>query len=217
MAGRPACAGACFARHAGPTCALYAHNVNCHSKKDNMCFDEIADPQPDLDSVRPRCSRRCSDTRSADKANPARHHLLDPFRFPRVIYCMQDVISQFPARRLTPDEHALVVEWLAAAGDVASAYVSNRRSDDPALHHRIIIAAGPGGAPSHFVHASSGRDIWIVFSSGRRTRIRRYQTLRAALNSIRPVLVDAGSPSAAVKSKATSSKRKRVSSKPKVG
>jgi hypothetical protein len=127
---------------------------------------------------------------------------------------MQDAISQFPARRLTPDEYALVVEWLAAAGDVTSAYVSKRRSDDPALHHRIIIATGPGNAPSHFVHASSGRDIWIIFSSGRRTKIRRFQTLRAALNSIRPVLLDAGRPSGDVKSKVASSRRRRATSKP---
>jgi hypothetical protein len=130
---------------------------------------------------------------------------------------MKDAISQFPARRLTPDEHALVVEWFAAAGDVTSAYVSKRRSDDPALHHRIIIATGPGNAPSHFVHAPSGRDIWIVFSSGRRTKIRRFRTLRTALNSIRPVLVEAGTPGVAAKLKVASSKRKRATSKPKVG
>ena len=41
-------------------------------------------------------------------------------------------IRHFPARLLTPDEHALLAEWLSAAGDIASAYVSNRRGDDPA-------------------------------------------------------------------------------------
>jgi hypothetical protein len=46
---------------------------------------------------------------------------------------MRDAIGKFPARRLTPDEHALRVDWLAASGDVTSAYVSNRSSDDPAL------------------------------------------------------------------------------------
>jgi hypothetical protein len=37
-----------------------------------------------------------------------------------------------------------------------------------------------------------GRKIWMVFSAGRRTRIQRFQTLRAALNSIRPVLAEPG-------------------------
>jgi hypothetical protein len=103
---------------------------------------------------------------------------------------VRDAVNQFPARRLTPDEHALVIEWLAAAGDVTSAYVSQRRGDDPALHQRIIITTGPDDEPSHVVHAPSGRDIWLVFSAGLRTKLRRFQTLRAALNSIRPVLAE---------------------------
>jgi hypothetical protein len=106
---------------------------------------------------------------------------------------VKDAVSQFPARKLTPDERALVFEWLAAAGDVTTAYVSRRRADDPALHERIIICTGPGDEPSHIVHAPSGRDIWFVFSLGQRTKLRRFQTLLTALNSIRPVLVDADS------------------------
>jgi hypothetical protein len=94
-----------------------------------------------------------------------------------------------------------VAEWLAAAGDVTSAYVSNRRNDDPALHHRIIIATGPGDGPSHLVHAPSGRNIWVVFSAGPRTRVHRFQTLRAALNSIRPVLGKVGAANVPVKAK----------------
>ena len=46
---------------------------------------------------------------------------------------MRDVFRHSPARPLTPAEHAIVTEWLAAAGDIASAYVSDRRSDDPVL------------------------------------------------------------------------------------
>jgi hypothetical protein len=129
---------------------------------------------------------------------------------------MRDAVNQFPTRRLTPDEHALVVEWFAAAGHVASAYVSNRRSDDPALYHRIIIATGPGDEPSHIVHAPRGRNIWIVVSSGPRTKLRRFQTLRTALNSIQPVLVDARL--AHVAAKLQSARGKKVTpSKPKVG
>ena len=103
---------------------------------------------------------------------------------------MRDKLRTYPARRLTPDEHALVAEWLAAAGDIASAYVANRRNDDPDYYQRVVITSVPGEDPSHVVHAAPGRDIWMVFTAGRRTRVQRFPTLRAALNAIRPVLVD---------------------------
>jgi hypothetical protein len=86
-----------------------------------------------------------------------------------------------------------VAEWIAAAGDIASAYVSNRRSDDPAIYHRIAITASMSDEPSHYVQALAGRDIFMVITSGpaRRTNVKRFPTLRTALNSIRPVLVEA--------------------------
>jgi hypothetical protein len=98
-------------------------------------------------------------------------------------------LLRFPARPPTPNERTIAAEWLAAAGDVAFAYVSSRREDDPALLHRIVIGAGPDHRPSHLVHAPPARDIWMVFSLGRRSEIGRYATLRAALNSIHPVLL----------------------------
>ena len=104
---------------------------------------------------------------------------------------MRDVIRHLPARLLTPVERALVADWFAAAGDIAEAYVSTRRADDPALHHRLVIITKSDDGPSHLIHAPSGRDIWIVFALGRRTKIKRFQTLQAALNSVRPVLVKA--------------------------
>lgn len=99
-------------------------------------------------------------------------------------------MQKFPARPPTPDERAVLAEWLAAAGDVALAFVSSRQNDDPTLKHRIVIISPDSGEPSHFVFAPAGRDIWIVLAKGQRTKLRRYKTLRAALNSIRPVLVD---------------------------
>ena len=103
---------------------------------------------------------------------------------------MQDAIRYFPPRPLTPDERALVAEWLALAGDIADTYVSNRRSDDPALYRRIVIVSKPDEGPSHLIHAPPSRAVWIVFTIGRRTKIQRFPTLRAALNSVRPVLRD---------------------------
>ena len=106
---------------------------------------------------------------------------------------MKDMIRDLPARLLAPDERALVAEWLSGAGDITEAYVSDRRGDDPALSHRIIIVTNPDAGPTHLVHAPLGRDIWIVLTLGRRTKIQRFSTLRAASNSVRPVLVRAGS------------------------
>ena len=104
---------------------------------------------------------------------------------------MRETIRHLPARLLNPDERALVAEWFAAAGDIASAYVSSRLGDDPALLHPIVVVTKAADGPSHIVYAASGRDLWIVFLAGRRTRIRRFLDLRAALNFIRPVLVEA--------------------------
>jgi len=103
---------------------------------------------------------------------------------------MPNTVRRFPARPLTPKERACVAEWIAAAGDVALTYVSSRQSDDPAHRHRIVVLSNVGEKPSHFVHAPPNRDIWMVISPGRRTKIQRFRALRDALNSIRPVLAD---------------------------
>lgn len=104
---------------------------------------------------------------------------------------MQDALRHFPARPLMPAERALLEQWLANAGDIASAYVSNRLDDDPALYRRIVIISKVDEGPSHLVHTPPGRAIWLVFSFERKPRIKRFRTLRDALNSIRPVLPDA--------------------------
>ena len=97
------------------------------------------------------------------------------------------------ARVLTLAERALVAEWIACAGDIGEAYVSGRRDDDPALRNRVVIVTRPEDGPTHLVHAPTRRGIWIVLSLGIRTKIQRFSTLRGALNSVRPVLVRAGS------------------------
>jgi hypothetical protein len=101
---------------------------------------------------------------------------------------MLDALHHFPARPLRPNEHALVAEWLAGAGDIAAAYVSNRRTDDPAYYRRIVVVSKPDDGPSHLIHAPAGRTIWIVFVPGPRAKFRAFRSLRSALNSIRPVL-----------------------------
>jgi hypothetical protein len=105
---------------------------------------------------------------------------------------MKDMIRHLSARLLAPDERTLVAEWLSGAGDITEAYVSDRRGDDPALYHRIVIVTNPDAGPAYLVHAPSGQDIWIVLTLGGRTKIQRFRTLRAALNFVRPVLVEPG-------------------------
>jgi hypothetical protein len=117
---------------------------------------------------------------------------MSPNPFCAISKQMKDV-RHLPARFLTPDEHALVAEWIAGAGDIAKAYVSDRHDDDSALYRRIVIVQKSADGPTHLVHAPPGRDIWIVLSLGRRTKVQRFRTLRAALNSVRPVLVEVGS------------------------
>jgi hypothetical protein len=99
----------------------------------------------------------------------------------------EQVLRTFPPRPLNPDERELVASWLAMTGDVASAYVSERRSDDPAIFHRIVVALGPGPAPSYLIHAPTGVSCWLVLTLGENADVRRYDSLRTALNSIRPV------------------------------
>jgi hypothetical protein len=97
------------------------------------------------------------------------------------------VLRTFPPRPLNPDERELVSSWLASTGDISSAYVSERRSDDPAIYHRIVVALGPGPAPSYLIHAPTGVTCWLVTKVGGDPEVHRYDSLRAALNSIRPV------------------------------
>jgi hypothetical protein len=98
-----------------------------------------------------------------------------------------DVLRTFAPRPLNPDERALVDTWLAVACDVASAYVSERRSDDPALYRRIVVAIGPEPGPSFLIHAPAGMNCWLVTPVGHGSNVQRFDTLRTALNSIRPV------------------------------
>jgi hypothetical protein len=70
------------------------------------------------------------------------------------------------ARVLTLAERTLVAEWIACAGDIAEAYVSNRRTDDPALRNRVVIVTRPEDGPTHLFHAPARRGIWIVLSFG---------------------------------------------------
>ncbi len=78
--------------------------------------------------------------------------------------------------------------WLAAAGDIASAYVSDRRTDDPAISRCIVIVTNQAQGPSHLIHAPITENVWIVYTLGKESDVQTFSSLTAALNSIRPVL-----------------------------
>jgi hypothetical protein len=98
-----------------------------------------------------------------------------------------DLQQTFPARPLRPDERDLVAEWLAAAGNVSSAYVSERRTDDPAIYRRIAISADGDGAFTHLIHAPFHSDVWIVLHVRHKPEIHHFESLQDALNFVRPV------------------------------
>jgi hypothetical protein len=100
-----------------------------------------------------------------------------------------DVLRTFPPRPPNPDERALVSEWLAATCNVASAFVSERRSDDPAIYRRIVVTVGPQRTPSYLIHAPAGMSCWLVSSIGHGSEVTCYDSLKSALNSIRKVFV----------------------------
>jgi hypothetical protein len=49
---------------------------------------------------------------------------------------MPAVLLRYPPRELSPLERELTNEWLALAADISDAYVSARKTDDPALRRR---------------------------------------------------------------------------------
>jgi len=99
-----------------------------------------------------------------------------------------DVLRTFAPRPLRQDEHALVEEWRSRTIDIASAHVCEQRSDDPSFYRKIVIATGSTSAPLHLIHAPSGLDCWIVVRQAPKSDAQRFNTLKAALNSIWPVL-----------------------------
>jgi len=86
----------------------------------------------------------------------------------------------------------MLAEWFAATHQqglgITKAYVNERRGDDPMIVGRIVIVAWPSNAPAHVVYSPAGSTFWAVASPGLSGDLQRVRTLRAALNSIRPVL-----------------------------
>lgn len=103
-----------------------------------------------------------------------------------------NVILTFPPRPVSQWERALVTEWYAATQregiDVTRAFVSERRGDDPKIAGRIVVVIRPSKEPTHLVYSPAQAAFWVVATGNDWKQLQRFRTLRAALNSIRPVL-----------------------------
>lgn len=103
-----------------------------------------------------------------------------------------NVLLTFPPRAISQWERALVAEWFAATqrteAGIASAYVSERRGDDPMVVGRIVIADRPANGPSHLIYSPAELTFWVMSSAPTWGELKRFRTLRDALNSIQPVL-----------------------------
>ena len=102
------------------------------------------------------------------------------------------ILLTFPPRSVSQWERALLAEWFAATQrdglDVARAYVSERRGDDPRFLGKIVVVMQARREPSFLVHSPRETAFWVVTEAPLWDHVQRYRTLRAALNSIRPAL-----------------------------
>jgi len=99
-----------------------------------------------------------------------------------------EVLRTLPPRLLRADERKLLADWLSAAGDIALAYVCERLSDDPAMYRRIVIFEEVSLGPSYLIHTPTSVDTWIALNVRYAPEVRSFDSLRDALNSVRPVL-----------------------------
>lgn len=103
-----------------------------------------------------------------------------------------NVILTYPPRPISQWERALLAEWFAATQrdglDVSRAFVSERRGDEPRMLGKIVVVMRGGREPAHLVYSPRETAFWVVTSAPNWDHVHRHRTLRAALNSIRPVL-----------------------------
>lgn len=96
-----------------------------------------------------------------------------------------NVFLTFPPRSLGDGEREIVREWLAGTHDIATAYISERRGDDPAHFRKIVIVEAGSRSPSYLVHSPNGTDVWIVAPQDDHGAAHHFPHLRAALAAIR--------------------------------
>src|SRR6185437_1654526 len=97
-----------------------------------------------------------------------------------------NVFLTFPPRSLADGEREMVRQWFAGTTDIASAYVSERRGDDPTHFRKIVIVEAGSRRPAWLVHCPNGTEVWLVTPQAEGFGPRYHTTLRAALEWIRP-------------------------------
>ena len=94
-------------------------------------------------------------------------------------------LCSFPPRPVTDGERQLLLDWVETNVDF-SAFVSERRSDDPAIYRRIVVLRRATRQRLYLIHCPQGSNWWMVSSAADRENVGFFPTLRAALQFIRP-------------------------------
>src|ERR1700722_11406094 len=96
---------------------------------------------------------------------------------------VENVHRIFPPRPLTDGERAILLGWTTVAKGF-STFVSERRSDDPAIYRRIIVSRKGNNQRLYLIHSHQNSDYWVMISAADGEDIGHFPTLRAALNFI---------------------------------
>ena len=100
----------------------------------------------------------------------------------------KNAFSTFPARALTEDEHCVLLDWVKAAKEF-SAFVSERRTDDPAIHRRIVVYRRTTRQQVYLIHSPINAAGWVIVSASTGEDVQRFPALHTALNYVEPVKI----------------------------
>jgi hypothetical protein len=95
-------------------------------------------------------------------------------------------ICSFPPRPVTDGERQILLDWIDGTDDI-SAFVSERRSDDPGIYRRVVVLRRATRQRLYLIHCPQRSNWWVVTSAAERESVGYFPTLRAALSFIRPI------------------------------
>ena len=101
---------------------------------------------------------------------------------------IQHVLRTSSPRSLTDDERLLLLDWIQAAQRF-TAFISERRSDEPAIYRRIVVSLRATRQHLYLLHAATEPAGWIMLTIATGEYAGRYPTLRAVLDYIEPVVL----------------------------
>jgi hypothetical protein len=87
---------------------------------------------------------------------------------------------------MTDDERLLLRDWIEAA-PAYTAFISERRTDEPAIYRRIVISLRATREHLYLVHAATEPACWVMLCIATGEYAGRFPTLRAVLDYIEPV------------------------------